>query len=207
MNPTPSTLPEMSRHEASWHEHVAGMRAADHARHEGGDPAATAALATATAGTRQIGPFTVRPASQGTVWALRRIAREWQVYADARNLPSTGDPTNPGTRELIELGLAVLAFCDARATWLALDNGELASLVSRAEDMMWNLPVEIQMQLQAHFTGEMDRIKDLTPGEEENGKKPQPQPAAAGSSPVAQTPPAAADSPHANGSLPNTDFR
>lgn len=207
MTPTESPLPEMSRHEASWHELVAGMRAADIARQQGCDPAATAALATATAGPRQIGQFTLRPASQGTLWTLQRIAREWQGFADLNKIPGTGDSANPGTREIIELGLATLAFCDARATWLALDRGDLAGLAARAEEMMFDLPIEIQMALQAHFTSEMDRIKALTPGEEEEPKKPQPQPAAAGSSPAVPTPPAAAASPHANGSPPNTDFR
>ena len=52
-----TTKPEMSRHEASWHEHLAGMRAAEAARKLGSNPAATDALATATAGPVTVGGF------------------------------------------------------------------------------------------------------------------------------------------------------
>lgn len=199
-------LPEMSRHEASWHEHQAGLRASERARHTGGDQAAIAALATATAGPRQIGPHTLRPASQGTLWTLQRIAREFATYAETAQLPASGNPEAPGTRELIELGLATLAFCDARDTWRALDRGDIAGLIEKAESLMWETPLETQMQLQNFFTGEMDRIKTLSPGDEEP-KKPQPPQAETqppGASPAMPTPPLDPPSPPANGWPPNT---
>jgi hypothetical protein len=197
--------PEMSRHEASWHEHLAGMRAAEAARKQGGDPEVITAIASATAGPLQIGPHTLRPASQGTIWTLQRVAREWQAYADARAIPASGDAQNPGTREMLELGLATLAFCDARETWRTLDRGELETLIARAEELMWETPADVQLALQAHFTREMERIGRLAPAEDTPAKKPHPAPEMpTGSSPAAPIPAAATASPPANGWPQNT---
>lgn len=194
---TTGPLPEMSRHEASWHEHLAGMRAAEAARAKGADPTAVEALASATAGPLQIGAFNIRPASQGTIWTLQRVAREWEKFASAHAIPASGDSAAPGTRELIELGLATLAFCDARECWLALDRGEIAHLVEKADAMMWEIPVETQLKLQNHFQAEMARIGRLAPGQEDAPGKPPETPA--GTSPASETPPPATASPPWNG--------
>jgi hypothetical protein len=201
MHPPLPTRPEMSLQEASWHEHLAGMRATDAARTQGEDPAAIHALATATAGAITIGHHTLRPASQGTIWTLQRLAREWAAYAAAHAIPASGDPTAPGTREIIELGLSTLAFCDARTCWQALDRGDLPALITRAEALMWDTPLAEQLALQAHFTAQMDQLKAFTPQEEDTppGKPMPPAPPATGSSPASQIPPPATPSPPSNG--------
>lgn len=209
MSENQAPLPEMSRHEASWHEHLAGMRAAEAARAQGGDPEASAAIASATAGLRRIGDHTLRPANQGTLWTLQRLAREWTKLATEIGIPPAEDPENPGTRELIELGLSTLAFCDSRQTWQALDRGELDSLVVKAEALMWETPLEIQTELQKYFTAEMDRLQQLSQKAAPDTAPKKREAAAAelvktGPSPAAPIQPEAAASPPASGSPPNT---
>ena len=194
----------MSRHEASWHEHLAGMRAAEKAREQGGNPDAIAAIASATAGPVEIGGFTLHRAGQGTIWTLQRLAREFAAYAESIGLQSSEDPTNPGNREMIELGLATLAFCDARGCWQMLDAGRMYALIVRADEMMWSMPIETQLALQAHFTSEMDRIKKLSPGEEEETPGKSPAPVVSGILQGAETHPAETASLPVSGSLPNT---
>lgn len=204
MNQAP--LPQMSRHEASWHEHLAGMRAAEKAREQGGNPEAIAAIASATAGPVVIAGYVLQRAGQGTIWTLQRLAREFAAFADAHGLENSTDPAEPGNREMLELGLATLAFCDARGCWQDLDAGRLSSLILRADEMMWSMPIETQLALQAHFTSEMDRIRKLSPGEEEDslpGKSLAIQ--VNGISLGVETHPVETASLPVSGSLPNTE--
>ena len=201
----PSTLPEMSAQEASWHEHLAGLRAADTAREQGSDTAATEALASATAGPTTIAGRPLQQATQGTIWTLQRVAREYARWARDHGIEPSASPDEPGTRELIELGLATLVFCDARACWRELDVGNLALLISRAEDMMWRMPLSDQMALQAHFATEMDRIRHLSGGPDpEPKKKPLAPLMPPGPSNEMPIPPPAQASPPSSGSPPNT---
>ena len=202
--PLPSRPPEMSSQEASWHEHLAGMRAGDAARHQGADPAAVAAFASATAGPVILAGRHLHQASQGTIWTLQRVAREFAAWADDVGLPHASNPEAPGTRELLELGLATLVFCDARLCWRMLDNHQLAELTQQAEDMMWEMPLPEQLALQAHFRGEMDRIRALSGnGSDEPEKKTLPP--TAGISSAIATPPPATALPASNGWRPNTE--
>lgn len=199
-----SALPEMSQQEASWHEHLAGMRAAEAARSQGADPVAIAAFAAATAGPVAIAGRSLQQASQGTIWALQRVAREFAAWASDAGLASSANTDEPGTRELIELGLATLVFSDARAVWRTLDTGDIGPLIAAAEDLMWELPLAEQLALQSHFRAEMDRIRSLSGGsQDEAPEKKTPAPAAGPSSAIATPPPAQAWPP-SNGSSPNT---
>lgn len=166
------TLPEMSRQEANWHQHLAGMRAAEKARNQGCNPAAIDAFATATAGPLEIGGFLLQPAGQGTVWTLKRLAKEFRAWADRHGLPSAGEGEENGTREALELGLSTLAFCDSLSCWTALELGDLESLIIRAEKIMWAMPVETFKKLEEHFQTQMQRIRDLTPDDEDAPGKP-----------------------------------
>lgn len=163
-----SLLPEMTAQEASWHEHLAGVRASEDARAEGSNPAAVTAFASATAGPVILAGRSLQPASQGTLWTLQRVAREFARWADENNYTASADPDAPGTRELIELGLATLVFCDARHVWRQLDAGRHADLFASAEEMMWAMPLPEQLQLQAHFRAQMDAISALSGGSEED---------------------------------------
>ncbi len=198
-----SALPEMSSQEASWHEHLAGMRAGDAARNQGADPAAVAAFASATAGPVTLSGRRLQQASQGTIWTLQRVAREFAAWADNIGLPHADDPEQPGTRELLELGLATLVFCDARLCWRMLDSHQLAELTQQAEDMMWEMPISEQLALQAHFRGEMDRIRSLSGGGGDTEKKTPPP--MVGASSAMPTPPREMDLPASNGWRPNTE--
>lgn len=202
-NPPPE-LPPMTAQEASWHEHIAGMRAGEAARAAGANPAAVAAVAAATAGPVAVAGMPLESASQGTIWTLQRAAREYAALADAQGLAPAADPARPGTRELIELGLTTLIFMDARGVWKLLDAGGLPDLIARAEAIMWDMPLAANLALQAHFNREMNRIRDLTGGADPDAgaeKKTRPT---AGPSPAMPTPPPAPDSPPSNGSPPNT---
>ena len=106
--------------------------------------------------------------------------------------------------ELMELGLATLAFCDARGCWKMLDAGQLQALIVRADEMMWSMPIETQFALQAHFQQEMERVKKLSPGEEDALGKLQ-NPEASGISQGAEIPPAETVSLPVNGSVRNTE--
>lgn len=178
----------MSRQEASWHEHIAGMRAAEEARKAGGDPAAYEAFATAVAGPVTIGAFTLHPASEGTVWTLRRVAREFQVWADANGLAVAGTNEPDGERELIEMGLSVLVFCDSLRVWRALDARDLEGLIFEARQLVWGVPVEVYRALEAHFQEQMDAIRRLS---DPSGAPPKKQTTAGGCgvSPATQTQP------------------
>jgi hypothetical protein len=189
----------MSRQEASWHEHLAGMRAAEAARKQGGNPAAIDALATATAGPVRIAGFDLYPASQGTIWTLKRVARQFTAWADRMGMPIATDPDDPGTREMIELGLATLVFCDSQQCWIDLETGKLEELIARADHLIWKVGVNDLLGLQDHFQTQMARLGQLSADDEEPtpGKL---QPVGAnGISPETATPPAVAESPPSNG--------
>jgi hypothetical protein len=185
--------PEMSAQEASWHEHLAGMRAAEKARKDGGNPDAVAALATATAGPVTLAGYDLYPASQGTIWTLKRVAREFTAWADALGMPVSADPDAPGTREMIELGLATLVFADSQHCWVDLESGKLEELITRADAMIWKVEISDLLGLQNHFQSQMERLGKLSSGDEAPtpGKLPLAEPS--GSSPATATQPAAAD--------------
>jgi hypothetical protein len=165
------------------------MRAAEKARAQGGNPDSIEALATATAGPVEIGGFKLMPASQGTIWTLQRLAREFSAWADAVAMPAAAAGAPDGTRELLELGLSTLAFCDARGCWQEMEAGDLPRLIVRAEAMMFDVPVETSLRLEAHFRHQMERIRALNPEADPMPGKP---PAGEnGKSPEMQTPPAA----------------
>lgn len=184
--------PEMSRHEASWHIHLAGMRAAAAAKKSGGNIDAIEALATATAGPRDIAGLQVYPATEGTVFTLKRIAREFNAWADSIGMPraAAGEPN--GHRELLELGLSTLAFMDALATWTALDTEGIEPLVLRAETLIFRVEISTQRALEDHFTREMARIRALTQDEDPAPKKSE-EADGSGISPASQNPPAETD--------------
>jgi hypothetical protein len=200
---TTTPLPEMSQQEASWHTHLAAMRAQETARNQGANPHAVAAFATATAGPVTIAGYTLHPASQGTVWTLKRVATDFTAWADRLGIPTATTPESPGTREMLELGLTTLVFCDSRQCWIDLETGKLEQLISRADAMIWNVELTDLLALQTHFQTQMARIGALS-GEEEAPGKPQPQPAASGPSPVMPIPPRATESPLVNGWQRNT---
>ena len=194
-----NTLPEMSRQEASWHEHLAGMRAAEKARKDGGNPEAIAALATATAGPVTLAGYDLYPASQGTIWTLKRVAREFTAWADLLKMPVSPDPDAPGTREMIELGLATLVFADSQRCWIDLESGKLEELITRADAMIWQLGVEDLLGLQNHFQTQMERLGNLSAGDEAPTPGKPPTAGLSGTSPAIAIPPVAADSPPSNG--------
>lgn len=198
-------LPEMSRHEASWHEHMAGMRAAAAARKQGGDPAAIEAIASATAGPVEIGGHRLYPASEGTVWTLRRVAREFAAWAARVGMPAAAENEPDGTREMLELGLSTLVFCDSLRCWNLLELGKIETLIVEAEELMWAKPVSVYRELEQHFHREMERIRSLSTTEVPAPKKPMPADAS-GTSTGMPTPPEATPSPRSNGCPPNTAF-
>ncbi len=186
---------EMSEQESSWHQHIAGMRAGDAARAQGADPAVVEAFAAATSGPAILAGRSLPPASQGTIWTLQRVAREFAAWADDVGLPHSANEGEPGTRELLELGLATLVFCDARSCWRMLDGHQLAELTQQAEDMMWEMPLPEQLALQAHFHGEMDRIRSLSGSNDAAAEKKTQAPRVGTSSAIATPPPATASVP------------
>lgn len=164
--------PKMSRQEASWHEHLAGMRATEKARQDGGNSGARNAVAAGTAGPVNIGGFDLYPPTEGTVWTLKRLAIEFAAWADALGMPVAAEGELNGTREMLELGLSTLAFCDARGTFLALECGRLDELIVRADSLIFDTPIEITKALSAHFEKGMRAIRELSADEEGVPKKP-----------------------------------
>lgn len=199
----------MSRQEASWHEHVAGQRAAAAARQTGADPAALDAVARATMGPVAIAGLTLRPASEGTFITLRKCAAMFAAHADATGLPHATSPENPGERELYELGLASLVFADARRVFRALTAGQLPALMEEAMEMIFGLSLADRVALSRHIETQMAEINrlsgaaatDATPGK----PQPTPPPPDPGPWPARPNPPTEPPSPPSSGSWPNTD--
>jgi hypothetical protein len=163
--------PEMSAQEASWHEHLAGMRAAEKARKDGSSSTARNAVAAATAGPVTIGGYELHPPTEGTVWTLKRLAEEFAQWAERHEMPSAKDGEPNGTREMLELGLSTLAFCDSRGTFLALEAGMLEDLIVQADAMIWEMPVAVTKALAKHFEAGMQAIRALSADEEDATKK------------------------------------
>jgi hypothetical protein len=163
---TTTPLPEMSQQEASWHTHLAAMRAQETARNQGANPHAVDAFAAATAGPQMVHGFSLAPATEGTIWTLKRVAREFKAYADALGMPSAGPSEEDGTRELLELGISTLVFCDARQCFMDLEGGRLEAIIARADTLMWSIPLHVSRDLAEHFSREMQRIRNLTPDDE-----------------------------------------
>ena len=132
------------------------------------------------------------------------VAREFKVWADALGMPSAAEGAENGTRELLELGLSTLVFCDARETFMTLERGDLEGLILRADKLMFATPVEVTKQLEAHFQKQMQRIRDLTPDADDGPGKQIAAGGANGNSPAMPIPPAAAASPPSNGWRQNT---
>lgn len=202
INPNPHLKPRMGAQEASWCEHIAGMRAAQAAREQGADPLAVRAVGTATAGPVVIAGHPIKPATQGTVWTLQRAARMFSSWADEAGMEASGDPENPGTREMLELGLTTLIFSDARSVWRALDAGGFPGVMHMAEAVIWDMPLEDSRALQTHFEAQMETIRRLA-GEE--APAPEKKPEAGGKSAAMPIPPEDADSPRWSGSPPSTE--
>lgn len=198
-----SDKPEMSRQEASWHTHLAALRAQEAARKAGSNTAATEALATATAGPVTIGGYQLYPASEGTIWTLKRLAREFIAWADKLGMPHAAEG-ELRDRELLELALSTLAFCDARRVWQLLESGRFEELIIEADRMVWYMPIETSRALEAHFSKQMARIRELTPDAETAPKKP--EAGGNGNSPATPIPAEDTDSPPSNGWQPNTKF-
>lgn len=163
--------PQMSAQEASWHEHLAGMRAKAEARKSGADPAAIYAVASSTAGTRIVAGYELKPANQGTVWTLQRVAKEFAEWANNIGMPEQGSAEEPGTRQMLELGLTTLVFADPKGCWLAMDAGNLESLITQAESFIWDTSLEDQTELQNHFQKQMEVLAALNPSNEPPKKK------------------------------------
>lgn len=198
---TTTPLPEMSQQEASWHTHLAAMRAQETARNQGANPHAVEALASATAGPLRLHGFDLFPATEGTVWTLKRVAREFKAWADSVGMPHAAEGEEDGTRELLELGISTLVFCDARKCFMDLELGNLHSVIARADQLMWQIPLQVSRDLAAHFSRQMGRIRDLTPDEE--SATPGKPMAGNGTSPAMPTPPVVPDSPPSSGSPPS----
>lgn len=177
------------------------MRAADAARKQGGNPTAIDALAGATAGPVTIAGFTLKPATEGTIWTLKRVAREFRAWADGLGMPHATGPEN-GTREMLELGLSTLVFADARACWIQIEEGNFPALISQADTIMWEMDLATTRALEAHFQKQMESIRALTPDAEDRPGKP-PETGENGTSPEMPTQPEAADSPPSSGSPPS----
>jgi len=185
--------PEMSAREASWHVHLAGMRASAEAKKKGGNIDAIEALASATAGPRMIAGMPIYPATEGTVFTLRRIAREFNAWADGIEMPRAGAGQPNGHRELLELGLSTLTFMDSLAVWTALDAEGIEPLIVRAETLIFRVEIEIQRQLEDHFTREMARISELSGSDEGTPEKKPTLPAEHGNLAGTENPPTGAD--------------
>lgn len=158
----PAAKPEMSAMEATFHQSIAGQRAAAHAREQGCDPQALDSLARATIGATRIGGVTLKPASEGTFITLRKIAAMFQQRADELGLPHSANPESPGERELYELGLASLVFSDPRRVFRELNIGNLPSLMNEAMDLIFELPLADQVALKNHIESCMAEISRLS---------------------------------------------
>ncbi len=199
----PAAKPEMSATEASFHESVAGQRAAAAAREQGADPQALDSLARATIGETTIGGIKLKPASEGTFITLRKVASMFARRADELKLPHAEDPDSPGERELYELGLASLVFSDPRRVFRELNIGNLPSLMNEAMDLIFELPLADQVALKNHIESCMAEISRLAG---DGAEKPVGKPGAeaAGDSPAKTSQAVEPPSPPSNGSSPNT---
>lgn len=197
----------MSAREASWHENMAGHRAAEAARNQGEDITAVEAVADAAAGALSIAGYELRPLRQGTLWALKKLATEFAAWADARGMAIAADPeNNPGDRELLELGLCVITFTDSRRVWQDLQNGRLENLIHEAENFAWDMAIKDALALQSHFQNEMTRAAMLSDGQvDEPKKKPRAQPETPSTSSVNPNPLLGVESLSSNGSWLNTE--
>lgn len=161
-NTNQDTRPQMSSTEASWHETQAGLRAKEHAAEQGGDLNAQVAIADVTSKLKVVGRYTLKPVSQGTVHTLKKVASEFEAYAIAEGIHTTGDMQNPGMKELLELGIAVLVFADVKRCYsMSIDD-----LRYEAEDLIFDMPLEESMELSEHFNVEMARMNTLSGNEE-----------------------------------------
>ncbi len=115
-------------------------------------------------GPLKIGRIELKPASEGTFITLRKLATMFEKYADARGMPKSEDEDSPGERELIELGLASLVFSDSRRVFRELNIGNLPSLMNEALDLIFELPLETQLNLKHHIEKQMREINRLTGG-------------------------------------------
>lgn len=197
-----NTKPLISATEASFHESVAGQRAAEKAKAQGCDPEALDSLARATSGPVEIAGMKLNPPSEGTFITLRKIASMFQKHADAIGLPHSEDPESPGERELYELGLASLTFADPRRVFRELNIGNLPKLMTEAMDLIFELPLADQVALKNHIESAMEEIARLAG---DGAAKPVVgKPGAAGHSPGKTSPAGEPPSPPSSGSSPNT---
>lgn len=150
-------------------------------------------MADATSPNKVVAGYELKPASQGTIFAMQEVAKKFEEYATEEEIQSSGDVENPGVQELLEVGLAVLVFADARRCYDVARNGGISDLRYEAEGIVWDLPIEVAMELSTHFSHEMSRVKELT-GEKEASQPGKPQ-TSTGSLNNEKNPPQVTDSP------------
>lgn len=151
--------PAMSRTEASWHEVIAGQRAAAAARAQDQGGEAMDAVAEVTAEPVRVGPYTLAPASPGTVAALRRMA-----VALTQRFPALVGPAKTQTDaefDALQEALTLLTMTEPRRVLRQLGEPDgLERLLLEADDLYWSgtlTPGEFA-QVDTHATRQLELL-------------------------------------------------
>jgi hypothetical protein len=141
--PDPNAKPAMTRREANWHAHVAGMRASEAAAD--GNPAAADAI---MAGSHprpgaMVAGLHIPPLTIATFWALRDVAKAGDVSGIESQLVS------------------LLAFLDPDAVRAAAKDKDLAWLEDQAYSIARSLSPQAYAEIGRYIGAQMAALESL----------------------------------------------
>lgn len=193
--------PVMSQQEASWHEHIAGLRAAEVARNQGEDPALIEAVVDATLPRPEVAGFQIKPATKGTLMAISRLAKQLLAYAKANDLSPSPNRNQPGELEMLEMAFMIMVFSEPKMIYRDTKDSLPAYLIAEAERLIFDVPALEMLKIQEQLEVELAAIGMVSPEEE----PPAPgKPGESDQSSVDPTPQPEAPSPSSTGSCQNT---
>ena len=140
--PDSQTKPSMTRREANWHAHVAGMRAAEAASE--GDPAAADALMEGSAPSpTMVAGFHMPPLTIAVFWALRDVARAGEIKGIESQI------------------ISLMAFLDPDAVRDAAKKKDIDWLVEEAYKISRKLTPSGYADLAGYIADQMEALRNL----------------------------------------------
>ena len=159
--PDPAARPTITRREANWHAHVAGMRASEAATAAGGDPAAIDALSGS--GPVVIGGISIPPLTIATFWSLREVAKSCDI-------------TGIGSQMI-----SLLAFLDPEAVRQAGKAGDIAWLEDEAFRLASTITPLVYAEIGRHIDAQLATMQSLGGSSDDSPEAPAGKPPAANS--------------------------
>ncbi len=168
MNNSPSDKPAISRQEADWHAHKAGVRASQKAAASDSTIAVEALEASTPAVVESACGWELRPVTIGTGIEQGHLAE----YLDS--LPEAATEAERTERSLLEMALMQMLYADTIRFRRMRHEGGWEALVAEADRLNYAEPYEERLRLAEHLGRNAALIERLAPSSVEQEETPRP---------------------------------